>query len=155
MPSGGENGFNQAIELSAETLANVKFVQEKRLISRWGARLWMLPTFSSSSHSVDQQTQLQQQLPLCGSAGCLQAGLVQTVQLVPFQEVRMCGGRHHAAVALTPLTPIQTASSPLPPYASSTASSPLPPHAPSKLPPPLLAASSTRSARTRARLCLA
>jgi hypothetical protein len=32
--TGGENGFNQAIELSAETLANVKFVQEKRLISR-------------------------------------------------------------------------------------------------------------------------
>ena len=30
---GGENGFNQAIELSAETLANVKFVQEKRLLS--------------------------------------------------------------------------------------------------------------------------
>lgn len=38
MPSGGENGFNQAIELSAETLANVKFVQEKRLISRCGLR---------------------------------------------------------------------------------------------------------------------
>jgi hypothetical protein len=33
--TGGENGLNQAIELSAETLANVKFVQEKRLISRW------------------------------------------------------------------------------------------------------------------------
>jgi hypothetical protein len=31
---GGENGFNQAIELSADTLANVKFVQEKRLISK-------------------------------------------------------------------------------------------------------------------------
>merc|ERR1712228_896834 len=30
---GGENGFNQAIELSAETLANVKFIQEKKLIS--------------------------------------------------------------------------------------------------------------------------
>jgi len=30
---GGENGFNQAIELSAETLKNVKFIQEKRLIS--------------------------------------------------------------------------------------------------------------------------
>jgi len=30
---GGENGLNQAIELSAETLANVKFVQEKRLLS--------------------------------------------------------------------------------------------------------------------------
>jgi len=32
---GGENGFNQAIELCAETLANVKFIQEKRLISKY------------------------------------------------------------------------------------------------------------------------
>ena len=30
---GGDNGFNQAIELSAEVLTNVKFVQEKKLIS--------------------------------------------------------------------------------------------------------------------------
>jgi len=30
---GGENGFNQAIELCAEDLRNVKFVQEKKLIS--------------------------------------------------------------------------------------------------------------------------
>lgn len=30
---GGENGLNQAIEASAEALGNVKFVQEKRLIS--------------------------------------------------------------------------------------------------------------------------
>lgn len=30
---GGENGFNQAIELSAETLSNVKFVQEKKLLN--------------------------------------------------------------------------------------------------------------------------
>ena len=29
---GGENGFNQAIELSAETLGSVKLVQEKRLL---------------------------------------------------------------------------------------------------------------------------
>mmetsp|Transcript_89443 Transcript_89443/g.208280 ORF Transcript_89443/g.208280 Transcript_89443/m.208280 type:complete len:450 (-) Transcript_89443:186-1535(-) len=32
---GGENGFNQAIELSAETLKNVKFVQEKQLITKF------------------------------------------------------------------------------------------------------------------------
>mmetsp|Transcript_65375 Transcript_65375/g.206581 ORF Transcript_65375/g.206581 Transcript_65375/m.206581 type:complete len:397 (+) Transcript_65375:727-1917(+) len=32
---GGENGFNQAIELSADCLANVKFVQEKKLISKY------------------------------------------------------------------------------------------------------------------------
>ena len=32
---GGENGFNQAIELSAEALRNVKFVQEKKLISKF------------------------------------------------------------------------------------------------------------------------
>jgi len=32
---GGENGFNQAIELSAECLSNVKFIQEKKLISQY------------------------------------------------------------------------------------------------------------------------
>ena len=32
---GGENGFNQAIELVAEDLANVKFVQEKKLICKY------------------------------------------------------------------------------------------------------------------------
>jgi peptide chain release factor subunit 1 len=30
---GGENGFSQAIELSSETLKNVKFIKEKKLIS--------------------------------------------------------------------------------------------------------------------------
>lgn len=32
---GGENGFNQAIELAAESLANVKFVREKKLLSQY------------------------------------------------------------------------------------------------------------------------
>ncbi|KAG0497497.1 hypothetical protein HPP92_002188 [Vanilla planifolia] len=32
---GGENGFNQAIELSSEILANVKFIQEKKLIGKY------------------------------------------------------------------------------------------------------------------------
>ncbi|KAJ1678966.1 translation termination factor eRF1 [Spiromyces aspiralis] len=32
---GGENGFNQAIELSKEVLSNVKFVQEKQLINNF------------------------------------------------------------------------------------------------------------------------
>jgi len=32
---GGENGFNQAIELAADALAGVKFVQEKKLISKF------------------------------------------------------------------------------------------------------------------------
>ncbi|CAI4270964.1 BCN_G0003620.mRNA.1.CDS.1 [Saccharomyces cerevisiae] len=32
---GGENGFNQAIELSAEVLANVKYVQEKKLLEAY------------------------------------------------------------------------------------------------------------------------
>ena len=32
---GGENGFNQAIEMCAEMLANVKFIQEKKLISKY------------------------------------------------------------------------------------------------------------------------
>jgi peptide chain release factor subunit 1 len=32
---GGENGLNQAIELSAEVLSNVKFVQEKKVIKKY------------------------------------------------------------------------------------------------------------------------
>lgn len=32
---GGENGFNQAIELAAESLRNVKFIQEKKLITKF------------------------------------------------------------------------------------------------------------------------
>lgn len=32
---GGENGFNQAIELASETLRNVKFIREKKLISKF------------------------------------------------------------------------------------------------------------------------
>lgn len=32
---GGENGFNQAIELAAESLANVKLVKEKKLITKY------------------------------------------------------------------------------------------------------------------------
>jgi peptide chain release factor subunit 1 len=32
---GGETGFNQAIELASETLKNVKFITEKKLISRF------------------------------------------------------------------------------------------------------------------------
>ena len=32
---GMDPGFNQAIELSAESLANVKLVQEKRLLQRY------------------------------------------------------------------------------------------------------------------------
>lgn len=32
---GGENGFNQAIELASESLANVKFVREKKLLSNY------------------------------------------------------------------------------------------------------------------------
>lgn len=31
---GGENGFNQAIDLAAETLGNVKFIKEKKLIQQ-------------------------------------------------------------------------------------------------------------------------
>jgi len=32
---GGDNGFNQAIEMAAEVLANVKFIREKKLISQF------------------------------------------------------------------------------------------------------------------------
>jgi peptide subunit release factor 1 (eRF1) len=39
---GGENGFNQAIELAAESLQNVKFIQEKKLIGN----IILVPTYA-------------------------------------------------------------------------------------------------------------
>jgi peptide chain release factor subunit 1 len=39
---GGENGFNQAIELAAETLGDVKFIQEKKLIGKRKKQIWIL-----------------------------------------------------------------------------------------------------------------
>jgi len=44
---GGENGFNQAIELAAESLQNVKFIQEKKLIGNiyCSVHMWLLEYF--------------------------------------------------------------------------------------------------------------
>jgi hypothetical protein len=45
---GGENGFNQAIELAAESLQNVKFIQEKKLIGNiYCSFSWLLLLFIS------------------------------------------------------------------------------------------------------------
>merc|ERR1712070_1290275 len=38
---GGENGFNQAIELASDCLKNIKFILEKKLISRFMEELAM------------------------------------------------------------------------------------------------------------------
>lgn len=43
---GGENGFNQAIELAAESLQNVKFIQEKKLIGRYFDEISQVCTIS-------------------------------------------------------------------------------------------------------------
>ena len=39
---GGENGFNQAIELAGDALANVKFVQEKKCAVTSCSWLWLI-----------------------------------------------------------------------------------------------------------------
>ena len=44
---GGENGFNQAIELAAESLANVKFIQEKKLIGLTHLFVYITVSFKS------------------------------------------------------------------------------------------------------------
>lgn len=36
---GGENGFNQAIELASDCLGNVKFIREKKLLSQYFAEI--------------------------------------------------------------------------------------------------------------------
>ncbi|ERE81257.1 eukaryotic peptide chain release factor subunit 1 isoform 4-T5 [Amazona ochrocephala] len=52
---GGENGFNQAIELSTEVLSNVKFIQEKKLIEE--KILYLTPEQEKDkSHFTDKET---------------------------------------------------------------------------------------------------
>lgn len=63
--SGGENGFSQAIELTADTLANVKFVQEKRLISRF---------FDEISQDTSKYT-----FGVRDTLSCLDMGAVETL----------------------------------------------------------------------------
>jgi len=48
---GGENGFNQAIELASEALGNVKFIQEKKLI---GLLVFMLHMTMITCNSVSR-----------------------------------------------------------------------------------------------------
>ncbi len=55
---GGESGFNQAIELSAEALSSVKLVQEKKLLQKYFDEISQVLHFTavffiiiSSSHS--------------------------------------------------------------------------------------------------------
>lgn len=62
---GGENGFNQAIELSSEMLSNVKFVQEKKLIGKF---------FEEISQDTNKYT-----FGLKDTLMCLDMGAVETL----------------------------------------------------------------------------
>ena len=73
MPAGGENGFNQAIELSADTLANVKFVQEKRLISKF---------FDEISQDTNKYV-----FGVADTLTCLEMGAVET--LVVWEDLQV------------------------------------------------------------------
>ncbi|KAL3133294.1 Eukaryotic peptide chain release factor subunit 1-1 [Trebouxia sp. C0009 RCD-2024] len=70
---GGENGFNQAIELSADTLANVKFVQEKRLISKF---------FDEISQDTNKYV-----FGVADTLQCLEMGAVET--LVVWEDLQV------------------------------------------------------------------
>lgn len=73
MSAGGENGFNQAIELSADTLANVKFVQEKRLISKF---------FDEISQDTNKYV-----FGVADTLQCLEMGAVET--LVVWEDLQV------------------------------------------------------------------
>lgn len=81
---GGDNGFNQAIELSAEVLQNVKFIQEKKLISMFFEEIAQ----DTSRYCFGVQDTLR----------CLDIGAVQTLivwenlDLTRFQVKNPAGG---------------------------------------------------------------
>ena len=74
--AGGENGFNQAIELSSDTLANVKFVQEKRLISKF---------FDEISQDTGKYVS-----GVSDTLTCLEMGAVETLIVWEDLQVGLC-----------------------------------------------------------------
>ena len=76
--TGGENGFNQAIELSSDTLANVKFVQEKRLIGKF---------FDEISQDTGKYVS-----GVADTLACLEMGAVDT--LIVWEDLPVRPSRH-------------------------------------------------------------
>ena len=62
--AGGENGFNQAIELSAGALANVKFVQVL-CCSAGQSRMWACGSPHQHMHTIAASQQLRRALWSC------------------------------------------------------------------------------------------
>ncbi len=77
---GGENGFNQAIELSADTLSNVKFVQEKKLISRF---------FDEISQDTGKFVFGIKDTIMCLDMGAVETLMVSTTSVTRFYSVVM------------------------------------------------------------------
>lgn len=74
MSYGGENGFNQAIELAAESLQNVKFIQEKKLIGRYFDEISQVSLFKKELFAYFKKVY-----------DCRRIGLKQTIQNIIFQ----------------------------------------------------------------------
>lgn len=93
--AGGENGFNQAIELAADTLANVKFVQEKRLISKF---------FDEISQDTGKYVS-----GVSDTLSCLDMGAIET--LVVWEDLQVCSALVSSDATLRALAPALCSSS--------------------------------------------
>lgn len=62
---GGENGFNQAIEMSADTLSSLKFIKEKKLVSKF---------FDEIAQDTGKYT-----FGISDTLACLEMGAVETL----------------------------------------------------------------------------
>lgn len=90
--AGGENGFNQAIELSAGALANVKFVQVILLWCWSTAAVAVWRRCSACAHPLRHGWQLKQV-----------ATVVQEKRLISkfFDEISQDSGKHTSGVKVT------------------------------------------------------
>jgi len=84
---GGENGFNQAVELSADCLAGVRFIQEKKLLSKY---------FDEISKDTNLYC-----FGIRDTLKCLEMGAVE--KLIVFEELD-----HLRLVAKNPNTGVET-----------------------------------------------
>ena len=98
---GGENGFNQAIELSAETLGSVKLVQEKKLLQKYFDEI--------SQDTGNCQCRKLSEPIVFVSMSSIRNGSVSTVFMeVPLDalEHMLTRARAHSSICLHPARPL-------------------------------------------------
>jgi len=84
---GGENGFNQAIDLASDSLASVKFIQEKKLIQHYFDEISQVRRLVEATRPIDLQDTGKYVYGVEDTLKALEMGAVET--LVCWENLEM------------------------------------------------------------------